>query len=57
VPVTIWQGAHDRMVPFAHGEWLAAHVGRATPRLLPEHGHLTIVVDSFPRILDDVLAS
>jgi pimeloyl-ACP methyl ester carboxylesterase len=57
VAVTIWQGAHDRMVPFAHGEWLAAHVGRAIPRLLPEHGHLSIVVESFPRILDDVLAS
>ena len=56
VPVFIWQGAHDRMVPIAHGEWLAAHIPGARPRLFAEHGHLTLALDSFPRIIDELLA-
>ena len=55
VPVFVWQGAHDRMVPFAHGEWLATHIPSARPRLFAEHGHLSLAVDSLPRILDDLL--
>ena len=57
VPVHIWQGGHDKMVPYVHGEWLAAHLSSAVPHLLPEHGHLTLAVDSMPQILDALLAS
>jgi pimeloyl-ACP methyl ester carboxylesterase len=55
VPVTVWQGEHDRMVPFAHGRWLVAHVPGVRSRLLPDHGHLSLVAASLDRILDDLL--
>lgn len=53
--VHIWQGGHDRMVPFAHGQWLAANCGGACPHVTPEQGHLSLVVDDFPTILDELI--
>jgi pimeloyl-ACP methyl ester carboxylesterase len=53
-PVTVWQGAQDLMVPFAHGEWLAANVAGARARLLPDAGHISLV-SGFAEIVDDLL--
>ncbi|HXG26718.1 MAG TPA: alpha/beta hydrolase [Candidatus Binatia bacterium] len=50
--VHVWQGAHDRMVPFAHGRWLAANLGDGCVHLHPEHGHLSIAVAGYAAILD-----
>lgn len=50
--VHVWQGAHDRMVPFAHGQWLVAHVPGACAHLHAEHGHLSLAVAGFPAIVD-----
>jgi pimeloyl-ACP methyl ester carboxylesterase len=51
-PVSIWQGDQDRMVPFEHGQWLAAHVAGATVHLQPGEGHLSLMVGKF-----DVIAA
>jgi pimeloyl-ACP methyl ester carboxylesterase len=56
-PVSIWQGGQDLMVPRAHGSWLASEVKGAQPRLLPEDGHLSIVVGRAGEIIDDLLAN
>jgi pimeloyl-ACP methyl ester carboxylesterase len=40
-PVLLVQGRQDLMVPFAHGEWLAAHLPNVEPRLYEDEGHMT----------------
>jgi len=53
VPVSVWQGAHDLMVPFGHGEWLAATILTAKAHLYPDEGHLSLAAQ-MPRILADL---
>lgn len=55
-PVAIWQGGEDLMVPFTHGQWLAAQIPTARAHLFPEQGHLSLAVDHLPAIYADLAA-
>jgi len=57
VPAFVWQGSEDLMVPFTHGQWLAAHVPGATSRLQQAEGHLSIGVGALDRMFDDLLTT
>jgi pimeloyl-ACP methyl ester carboxylesterase len=54
IPVAVWHGDQDAMVPLAHGEWLASRIPGAQAHLLPGEGHLTLVSARFGEILDDL---
>jgi pimeloyl-ACP methyl ester carboxylesterase len=54
VPVSIWQGTEDMMVPLAHAQWLASHVPSARVHLEEGEGHISLRAQ-MPRILDDLL--
>lgn len=56
VPVSVWQGDDDMMVPFAHGQWLARQIPGAIAHLLPGEGHLTIAETMLGDVLDELVA-
>jgi pimeloyl-ACP methyl ester carboxylesterase len=55
-PVAVWQGGEDRMVPLAHGAWLAGHIPGAEAHLLPDEGHLSLALNKIGDVLDGLLA-
>jgi pimeloyl-ACP methyl ester carboxylesterase len=54
VPLSIWQGGQDLMVPGSHGAWLAGQLPGARTHLLPAAGHLTLPAATFGEILDEL---
>ncbi len=57
VPVTIWQGEQDLMVPIAHGRWLTSRLPDARAELPADDGHLSLAVGRFGDILDVLIES
>ena len=55
VPVSIWQGELDRLVPHPHGRWLADQIPGARFELAVGHGHFSLGEANREAILDDLL--
>lgn len=45
VPVFIWQGDQDLMVPHAHSYWLEKHIPTGKLNFIPGHGHVSLIAD------------
>jgi pimeloyl-ACP methyl ester carboxylesterase len=54
-PVVIWHGTDDTLVPIAHGRWLAEHVNGARAHLVDGEGHISIGVNHFERMVDELM--
>jgi pimeloyl-ACP methyl ester carboxylesterase len=57
VPMMIWQGTADLMVPFSHGQWLAARLPAARAHLEDGEGHLSVGLGALDRMLDELTAA
>lgn len=55
IPVSVWQGDLDRMVPVAHGRWLAGKIPNALGHIISGQGHLSLAIDYRAAIVDDLL--
>ncbi len=56
-PTMIWQGSADLMVPFAHGQWMAARVPGVSAHLEQGEGHLSIGLGALDRMLDELVSA
>jgi pimeloyl-ACP methyl ester carboxylesterase len=55
VPVHIWQGELDRLVPWSHGQWLSDRIPGARFTLAEGHGHFSLGMANRDQILDELL--
>ena len=56
VPVLVFHGGQDRMVPSAHGAWLAARCPDAELWLRPDDGHVSVLGSCAVAALDWLVA-
>jgi pimeloyl-ACP methyl ester carboxylesterase len=50
VPVQLWHGMDDRLVPLAHAKWLATRLPRADIHLEPGEGHISLFARRIPEV-------
>jgi len=57
VPVFLWQGELDLMVPFAHGRWLAERIPGVRTHLVPGEGHVSVFLNHLDEVFDELAAA
>ncbi len=56
VPVHLWQGDDDFMVPHSHSRWLASKIPTAELNFIPDEGHVSLTVDQRGHIVNQIQA-
>lgn len=57
VPVQVWQGEEDRLVPWSHGQWLADAIPNAQFTLAKGQGHFSLGSANRDQILDELVGA
>lgn len=59
VPILVYQGSEDKMVPYAHGQWLAKHLPqeKMQKHLIEEEGHLSIFIGKVDDIMEELMTA
>ena len=50
LPLQLWHGKDDRLVPLSHAKWLADRLPRAEIHLEPGEGHISLFVRAIPKV-------
>lgn len=51
IPIDLWHGEDDRVVPASHGRYQAATLPYARAHLIPREGHFSLIVNYMDEIL------
>ena len=54
IPVHLWQGDDDFMVPHSHSRWLASKIPIAELNFIANAGHISLVVDQRDLVLNQI---
>lgn len=59
VPIFVWQGSMDLMVPFSQGQWFATHLpqDKVVTHLLEGEGHISIFLGRAEAMIDELLTT
>jgi pimeloyl-ACP methyl ester carboxylesterase len=52
IPVGLWYGRRDRLVPVSAGRYLERHIPTAEAHFYPEYGHISVVEENEPAMVD-----
>lgn len=59
IPVFLWQGGLDLMVPYSQGKWFASHLpkDKVVPHLLDGEGHISIFLGRAEEMVGELVAT
>jgi pimeloyl-ACP methyl ester carboxylesterase len=56
MPVSLWHGEADRLVPVAHGRYMASALPNCQAHFVEGEGHISLIANHYEEILKEVLS-
>ncbi len=55
MPVSVWHGEEDKLVPVAHGRTMAKAIPHSQTNFIPGEGHISLATGYYRQVLEDAL--